>query len=61
MGAKGRGEGRWFFVGYASMALIALPVAFGFGYLAGGVSYGFYAVAAAAGCYVAGAAYYARR
>ena len=61
MGARSKGDARWYWVAYGSGALFSLPFAFAFGYLAGGASYGFYAAAAAAGCYAIAGLLYARR
>jgi hypothetical protein len=59
--ARGKRDTRWYWVAYVSGALLTLPFLFAFGYLGGGASYGFYAAAAAAGCFVVAAWLNARR
>jgi hypothetical protein len=60
MGARTKGDARWYWVAYVSGAFLSLPFVFAFGYMAGGSSYGFYAAAAAVGCYAVAGFLHAR-
>ena len=61
MGARRKGDAKWYFVAYALMTALALPFVFGFGYLAGGVYWGIYAAVAMACGLAVSWTLYARR
>lgn len=61
MSAHGEGDTRRFVIRGASITGVALPLAFGFGYAAGGLSAAVGSAAVTAGCIAAGASVYAWR
>ena len=61
MGARNKGDARWYYTVWAAATALSLPFAFAFGYMAGGAIWGLYTMVMTACFMTVGALLYARR